>query len=108
MKKILLSFIIIFSLTFSSNAISGYWFKKGVDVVVSFIINAYKESFNLTTGKTDIRELRSKLNGLSEKMPEMQNTINDILRKVDSNTNLSEYRSIVNSEMRRKHEFVMA
>ena len=106
MKRILLSFIIIFSLTFSYNASSGYWFKKGIEVAVAFVINAYKESFNPSTGKTDVKKLRDKLDVLGEKMPEMQRTIDDILVRVGSNTSLSEYKSIVNIEMRKLSERV--
>ena len=104
MKKILLSFLIIFSLAFTYNANSTWVGKALVGIFVDVVVEAFGKAFNPSTGKTDISKLRGEINIIKNKFPEMQDSLDRITRRVDENTNIDEYKRLVNIEAKKLSE----
>lgn len=102
MKKLFLCFVLVFSLSISFNANSrgvlDYFGKKLVGVAFTVVVEAIKNNFNNITGKTDIEKLRKEMKIIARKIPEMKESIDDILIKINSNTTIEEYMKIIKEE----------
>lgn len=97
-KNIILSLMLISSLTFSYVANSGTVGKMFSGIFTGIVVDALGKAYNNITGKTDIDRLKKELSIIKIKIPEMKESIDSLVKKIDVDTNIEEYMKLVKVE----------
>ena len=104
-KNLLLSALLVFFLTFSYTSNAGGALGKFFSGIFSgIVVDALGKAYDNFTGKTDIKLLKKELNIVKNKIPELKESIDSLIKKVNSNTSIEEYMIIVKREEKKLGE----